>query len=56
MKVRANKENSDYYKTCPICNNLFNNRKKWKNSWDTVIYCSKRCKNEKQKHIQRAQQ
>ncbi|MBO8222314.1 DUF2256 domain-containing protein [Prochlorococcus marinus str. XMU1401] len=34
-------------KTCPVCNRPFEWRKKWKNCWDDVIYCSKRCSNRK---------
>jgi len=36
-------------KTCPVCNRPFEWRKKWKNCWDDVIYCSKRCSNRKSK-------
>lgn len=30
-------------KTCPVCGRPFAWRKKWRNNWDTVIYCSERC-------------
>jgi hypothetical protein len=30
-------------KTCPICGRPFAWRKKWRNTWDTVVYCSERC-------------
>ncbi|MEC8603480.1 MAG: DUF2256 domain-containing protein [Bacteroidota bacterium] len=49
MRIRENLQNTDHYKTCPTCNRLFNKRKKWNNNWDNVIYCSKRCRNEKKK-------
>ena len=35
------------FKICPICNREFKNRKKWKNVWDKVIYCSKKCRSAK---------
>ncbi|MDA0693720.1 MAG: DUF2256 domain-containing protein [Proteobacteria bacterium] len=30
-------------KVCPVCERPFTWRAKWKNSWDSVLYCSKRC-------------
>lgn len=36
-------------KICPICNRSFENRKKWKKIWDSVIYCSKKCRSKKNK-------
>ena len=47
MQIREDKQNSDYYKICPVCKQLFNKRKKWKTVWPYVIYCSNKCKNEK---------
>ncbi|GAA60442.1 hypothetical protein P20652_2308 [Pseudoalteromonas sp. BSi20652] len=35
-------------KICPICNKSFTWRKKWQRDWDNVIYCSERCKRNKQ--------
>ncbi|EGI74877.1 MULTISPECIES: DUF2256 domain-containing protein [Pseudoalteromonas] len=35
-------------KICPICNKPFTWRKKWQRDWDNVIYCSERCKRNKQ--------
>ncbi|MBB1289531.1 DUF2256 domain-containing protein [Pseudoalteromonas sp. SR43-6] len=35
-------------KMCPICNKPFTWRKKWQRDWDNVIYCSERCKRNKQ--------
>ena len=32
-------------KTCVTCNKPFSWRKKWRNSWDGVKFCSKKCKN-----------
>jgi hypothetical protein len=31
-------------KTCPVCKKPFAWRKKWARDWDSVIYCSKRCR------------
>ncbi|MBE1300390.1 MAG: DUF2256 domain-containing protein [Alteromonadaceae bacterium] len=30
-------------KVCPVCERPFNWRKKWRNNWENVKYCSKRC-------------
>jgi len=34
-------------KTCPVCKQNFAWRKKWQRDWDNVIYCSERCKRNK---------
>ncbi len=31
-------------KTCPVCNRPFAWRKKWERNWDSVVYCSRRCR------------
>ncbi|MCH7400505.1 DUF2256 domain-containing protein [Belliella kenyensis] len=31
-------------KVCPVCNRPFSWRKKWEKNWESVIYCSKKCK------------
>ncbi|MEX0331584.1 MAG: DUF2256 domain-containing protein [Puniceicoccaceae bacterium] len=31
-------------KVCPVCLRPFAWRKKWQRCWDTVIYCSERCR------------
>jgi hypothetical protein len=31
-------------KICPTCQKPFTWRKAWKNNWDSVIYCSDRCR------------
>ncbi|SFB79449.1 hypothetical protein SAMN05660443_0172 [Marinospirillum celere] len=31
-------------KVCPICKRPFAWRKKWRNNWEAVIYCSKACR------------
>ena len=33
-------------KVCPVCKKAFVWRKKWEKDWDSVVYCSKRCKGE----------
>jgi hypothetical protein len=33
-------------KTCPVCGRPFAWRKKWEKDWDSVVYCSKRCRSE----------
>ena len=35
------------FKICPVCNREFENRKKWKEVWDKVIYCSNQCRSKK---------
>ena len=35
-------------KTCPVCSRPFKWRKKWALNWDNVVYCSKRCRSNKQ--------
>ncbi|WP_316796687.1 DUF2256 domain-containing protein [Pedobacter agri] len=34
-------------KICPTCMRPFVWRKKWKNNWDSVVYCSLKCKTSK---------
>ena len=36
-------------KVCPVCNRPFKWRKKWKDDWDNVKYCSERCRRNKEK-------
>ncbi|MCH2229496.1 MAG: DUF2256 domain-containing protein [Crocinitomicaceae bacterium] len=31
-------------KTCAVCGLSFTWRKKWKNNWEAVKYCSQRCR------------
>lgn len=31
-------------KHCPVCERPFVWRKKWEKNWDTVVYCSERCR------------
>jgi len=34
-------------KVCLVCNRPFAWRKKWERDWDTVQYCSERCRRNK---------
>ncbi|MEM6378648.1 MAG: DUF2256 domain-containing protein [Bacteroidota bacterium] len=36
-------------KICPVCERPFTWRKKWERVWDEVIYCSDRCRKNKNK-------
>ena len=36
-------------KICPVCQRSFDWRRKWKDCWEDVIYCSNRCRNRKSK-------
>ena len=35
------------HKICIVCSKPFTYRKKWRNCWDKVKYCSKRCRGKK---------
>jgi hypothetical protein len=34
-------------KVCPVCSRPFTWRKKWTRDWDSVTYCSERCRRRK---------
>ena len=34
-------------KECIVCNLPFKWRKRWRNNWNNVIYCSERCRRKK---------
>ncbi|MBJ57535.1 MAG: hypothetical protein CMP24_04785 [Rickettsiales bacterium] len=36
--------NKFHTKICLRCNRPFNWRKKWRNNWNEVLYCSKKCR------------
>lgn len=36
-------------KICPICQKPFDWRKKWEKNWDNVVYCSDKCRMNKNK-------
>ncbi|OUT53910.1 MAG: DUF2256 domain-containing protein [Rhodopirellula sp. TMED11] len=44
--ARNNKTDSPR-KLCAVCGRPFSWRKKWERSWDSVKYCSQRCRREK---------
>jgi hypothetical protein len=31
-------------KVCAVCGRPFTWRKKWRSNWDSVVYCSERCR------------
>lgn len=43
------KQNKSYLdsKNCPVCERPFTWRKKWEKNWDNVIYCSDKCRKNK---------
>ena len=45
--VNAQKKHRLPQKICIVCNKPFAWRKKWKNVWDEVKYCSARCRRNK---------
>lgn len=40
-------------KVCLVCNRPFAWRKKWERDWDTVQYCSERCRRNKKSAIEK---
>lgn len=46
MKFKGNKSFLPQ-KNCQTCGKPFSWRKKWEKNWDTVKYCSERCRNQK---------
>lgn len=36
-------------KICPVCHKPFSWRKKWEKNWESVIYCSERCRTNRKK-------
>ena len=34
-------------KICPVCDRPFEWRARWKNNWDEIVYCSRRCASER---------
>jgi len=34
-------------KICPVCGLPFSWRKKWERNWESVVYCSDRCRTNK---------
>ncbi|MFM7710514.1 MAG: DUF2256 domain-containing protein [Ferruginibacter sp.] len=48
--MRSVKKENRLQKTCLVCNRPFAWRKKWKQVWEEVKYCSDRCRKNKNKH------
>ncbi|MFD1342376.1 DUF2256 domain-containing protein [Litorisediminicola beolgyonensis] len=44
---KATKKSDLPHKTCPVCGRPFAWRRKWARDWDSVIYCSERCRRQK---------
>ena len=42
--MQMSQRNADQWKVCPSCGRRFQWRKKWANSWDSVRFCSQRCR------------
>jgi len=34
-------------KECPVCKKSFTWRKRWEKNWESVVYCSERCRRSK---------
>ena len=45
--MKGNKKENLPSKVCGICSKPFSWRKKWEKNWDSVIYCSDRCRTTK---------
>ncbi|MEL6473225.1 MAG: DUF2256 domain-containing protein [Pseudomonadota bacterium] len=41
---RASRKSDLPEKTCPSCGRPFAWRKKWARTWDSVVFCSERCR------------
>ena len=46
LRVRNVKKRDLPEKLCPVCDRPFRWRKKWERDWDSVVYCSDRCRRE----------
>jgi hypothetical protein len=49
MKKAVKKENLPQ-KICPVCQRPFSWRKKWEKVWEEVLYCSDKCRMNKNKN------
>ncbi|WP_339338361.1 MULTISPECIES: DUF2256 domain-containing protein [unclassified Croceitalea] len=45
-----NKKQNLPIKVCLICNRPFSWRKKWAKDWDSVKYCSQKCRQNKKRN------
>jgi hypothetical protein len=53
MARRAEPKNPKAEKICPVCERPFHWRARWKNNWEAVVYCSKRCAGQRYRLKQR---
>ncbi|WP_165246681.1 DUF2256 domain-containing protein [Paludisphaera soli] len=37
-------------KVCPTCGRPFTWHRRWRLTWDQIVYCSERCRRSKRKH------
>ncbi|WP_169974505.1 DUF2256 domain-containing protein [Tautonia rosea] len=44
QRKRDRAEPSGESKVCPVCRRPFSNRRKWRDCWEQVVYCSERCR------------
>ena len=44
--AKARKKSELPHKICPQCDRPFSWRKKWERNWETVKYCSAKCRGE----------
>jgi hypothetical protein len=47
MKMKKKRDFPE--KVCPACNRPFQWRKKWEKIWDEIVYCSDRCRKNRNK-------
>jgi len=48
MKMKQKRDFPE--KTCPVCSRPFQWRKKWEKIWDEVVYCSDKCRKNRNKN------
>lgn len=46
-----NKKSDLPEKICPVCERPFTWRKKWQKNWEEIVYCSQKCRRNKNKKI-----
>ncbi|MEK9988099.1 MAG: DUF2256 domain-containing protein [Halieaceae bacterium] len=48
--LMAQRKKSDLpTKICPVCERPFSWRARWKNQWDQIVYCSRRCSGQRRR-------
>ncbi|WP_439100425.1 DUF2256 domain-containing protein [Congregibacter sp.] len=53
-KGRGQAKNPKAEKTCPVCDRPFQWRARWKNNWEEIVYCSRRCSSQRSRRSDRA--